>query len=80
VYGECATNEGNVRKWHLFLKEGGTKLSDKVQGGLPSLVTNNFKGAKHKKLANVKKQFNLCGWSEKFSASTIDVDIIGIFM
>jgi len=22
VYGEHATNEGNVRKWRLFLKEG----------------------------------------------------------
>jgi hypothetical protein len=80
VYGECATNEGNVKKWHLFLKEGRTKLSDKVQGGCPSLVTNNFKVARNKKLVNVKKQFNLCGWSEKFLASTIDGNSIGIFM
>jgi len=48
-----------VRKCHLFFKEGRTKLHDKVQGGRPSLVKNDLKEKRNKKMVNVEKQFNL---------------------
>jgi hypothetical protein len=55
VYDERATHEGNVRKWRLFLQKGRTKLHDKVQGGRPSLVTNDLKEKRKRKWRMWKK-------------------------
>ena len=43
VYGEGVTNEGNVRKWCRFFKEGRKNVRNEERRGHPSLVTDDLK-------------------------------------
>jgi len=43
VYGKGVMNEGNVRKWYRFFKEGGKNVRNEERRGHPSLVTDNLK-------------------------------------
>jgi transposase len=43
MYGKGVINEGNVRKWCRFFKEGGKNVRNEERRGHPSLVTDDLK-------------------------------------